>query len=70
MAIMGWTIVLLLHILWSVIIRPVISGLAPGKQSAEQPEKRKSPARLVLADDGEVVDIMERDAEQYHATMS
>lgn len=52
-----WGIVLLLHIVFNVILWPLLRGFVQGRQDSLQPEKRKPSARLVLSDDGEVLDI-------------
>lgn len=54
-----WGIVLILHIVWNVLLWPGVQSLRSDQASstAAQPEKRKSGDQLVLADDGEVLDI-------------
>lgn len=56
-----WGIMLVLHIIFSVIVQPLIERMLPTQERESAPEKRKTPARLVLADDGEVVDIADVD---------
>lgn len=66
-AVFVWGIVLLLHIVWSVAVWPFIQRVTGRSAQAEQPAKRK-PARhverLVLADDGEVLDIVDESVRQ------
>jgi hypothetical protein len=56
-----WGVVVLLHIIWSVLLRPVVQHFMPGESQSERPAKRKTGSRLALADDGEVLDIVEDD---------
>lgn len=62
-----WGIVLLLHILFNVIVKPLFQRFT---QDSIQPEKRKPSARLVLSDDGEVLDIDDEDADTFLGTAS
>ena len=55
----GWSLVLMLHIVGMVVGWPLLQRVLPGERLA----KRKPPARLVLADDGEVLEIAEQDPE-------
>ena len=66
----GWSILLLIYIVWAVVVGPLIQHFWPGRQRSEQPAKRKPASQLVLADDGEVLDITEQDAEPYRAHLS
>ncbi len=59
--ILVWGVVVLLHIVWSVLLRPVIQHFMPGDSQSERPAKRKTGSRLALADDGEVLDIVDED---------
>jgi hypothetical protein len=52
-----WGIVLLLHILVNVSAWPLMQRFLPENLLSTMPTKRKPPARLVLSDDGEVLDI-------------
>ena len=54
-----WGIVLLIHILWSVALWPAIEKWILHRTAAEQPRKRRSVEHLVLAEDGEVLDIVD-----------
>lgn len=54
-----WGVVLLLHIIWNMLLQPVIQRFMPGE--SEPRAKRKVGSRLALADDGEVLDILDED---------
>jgi hypothetical protein len=56
-----WGVVVLLHIIWGVLLQPVMQHFRSGKTQLEQPAKRKIGRRLALAEDGEVLDIMNED---------
>lgn len=63
--ILVWGVVVLLHIVWNVLLRPVFQHVIPGPAQSEQPVKRKTGSRLALADDGEVLDIVEDEGLPY-----
>ncbi|MCC7446535.1 MAG: hypothetical protein IT324_03915 [Anaerolineae bacterium] len=65
----GWGLVLLVHIVWSVAVQPLLRNVLPGLQR-EQAAKRKPAARLVLGDDGEVLDVTDQDEQSYHIDSS
>lgn len=54
-----WSILLPLHIVWNVIIQPVVQSFVPQKPQTAHGEKRKPASRLLLADDGEVFEAAE-----------
>jgi hypothetical protein len=56
-SIIVWGVIVLLHIIWSVLLQPVIQHFMSGE--SERPAKRKTGSRLALADDGEVLDIID-----------
>ncbi len=56
-----WGVALLLHIIFSIVVQPLIERFLQPQPMNETPAKRKVPARLVLADDGEVLDINDQD---------
>ncbi len=60
--IVGWFVLVMLNIFWSVIAHPLIDAMM--RRFQPQPEKRKPDAQLVLADDGEVVEIAEIEPEK------
>lgn len=60
----GWTIFLLLHILWSVVLSPLLNRHAPSASDLDARLKRKHAERLMLSDDGEIVTVDEIDAAQ------
>lgn len=62
-----WGLVLLIHMVWSVVVQPLIQKALP-KRQADQIAKRKPAARLVLRDDGEVLDITNQDDQLYQAS--
>jgi hypothetical protein len=66
----GWGIVLLLHILLNVIVWPLMQRFLPENLLSTIPTKRKPPARLVLSDDGEVLDIEDEDANSFSGAAS
>lgn len=57
-----WSILLPLHIIWSVVVQPVAQKFMLRQAQAAPTEKYKPEARLLLADDGEVFEIA--DSEQ------
>lgn len=59
-----WSILLPLHIVWSVVVQPIVQNFMPGKAQTAPPEKRKPDARLLLADDGEVFEIADSEQEK------
>lgn len=66
----GWSIIVLLHIVFNVIVWPLLKGFVTRRQDSLQPEKRKPSARLVLSDDGEVLAIDDEDADTFLGTAS
>lgn len=58
-----WGVVVLLHIIWSVLLSPLAQRVVPGAAQPDQYSKRKVGSRLALADDGEVLDIVDGDYE-------
>ncbi|HLV34940.1 MAG TPA: hypothetical protein VKY59_07505 [Spirillospora sp.] len=58
-----WGVVVLLHIVWSVLLQPLIQRVMPAEAHSERP-KRKLGSRLALADDGEVLDIVDESVRQ------
>ena len=58
----GWTIALLLHILWSVVGAPLFRRASLAHEAHTAPAKRKNTARLALTDDGEILSTSETDA--------
>ena len=67
--ILVWGVVVLLHIIWSVLLQTVVQRIMPSESQFERPAKRKVGNRLALADDGEVLDIVEDETEMAKATM-
>jgi hypothetical protein len=65
-----WGVVLLLHILLNVIVWPFMQRFLPENLLSTMPAKRKPPARLVLSDDGEVLDIEDDDADNFSTAAS
>jgi hypothetical protein len=65
-----WGIVLLLHILLNVIVWPLIQRFLPENLLSTMPVKRKPPARLILSDDGEVLDIEDEDTNSFSGAAS
>lgn len=51
----GWSVVLLLHIIWNAAAWPLLQPFV----SAQLPAKRKLSNRLELADDGELPDVQD-----------
>lgn len=63
----GWTIVILMHILWSVALAPLFRRAAQEHQGqVKQGGKRKNADRLTLTDDGEIMPIAETDSPSKH----
>lgn len=61
----GWGLALLVHMVWCIAVQPLLRKALPGLQR-DQIAKRKPVARLVLGDDGEVLDIIDQDEQSYH----
>ena len=58
-----WSILLPLHIVWSVVVQPVVQTFMPRQAQASPLEKRKPDSRLLLADDGEIFEMDEQESE-------
>jgi membrane protein implicated in regulation of membrane protease activity len=66
----GWGMVLLVHVVVAVAVWPFVRRFLPDTRHQEQPAKRKPGARLVLADDGEMLNAIDGDAERFQAHTS
>jgi hypothetical protein len=63
----GWGVLLVLHMVVAVVVWPLIRRFLPDTLHQEQPAKRKPGARLVLADDGEMLNVIDGDSERFQA---
>lgn len=63
----GWLILLVLHVVWSVVLAPLVNSLTSKQSDLDARLKRKPAERLMLSDDGEIVPAVEATSEQNHA---
>lgn len=63
----GWLILLLLHVIWAVVLAPLLNTLGADGSSLDARLKRKPAEQLMLSDDGEIVPAVEATNEQNHA---
>ncbi len=61
----GWTAALLFHIVVAVLLLPALRHLLPNV-FGDPHIKRKPAERLLLANDGEIVELTQQDAPAYH----
>ncbi len=66
----AWGMVLLVHVVVAVAVWPFVRRFLPDTRHQEQPAKRKPGARLVLADDGEMLNAIDGDSERFQARTS
>lgn len=66
----GWGVALLLHTVAAVAVWPLVRRFLPDTLHQAQPAKRKPGARLVLADDGELLNIIDSNSERFQAHTS
>lgn len=60
----GWLILLVLHVVWSVVLAPLVNSLTSKQSDLDARLKRKPAKRLMLSDDGEIVPATEVPGEQ------
>lgn len=64
-----WGIVLLIHIVVNVVVLPLVKSVLPASNAVSQEIKRKPATRLMLTDDGEVLDTTEEVFEQFQSNV-